>query len=60
MLKKKLQTSGSYDSTIKVWNLENFKCLQTLVRHSSSVDALVAAGGCIFSGGSDHSVKVWR
>lgn len=52
--------SGSYDSTIKVWNTQTLKCLQTLVRHSSSVDALVAAGGCIFSGGADHSVKVWK
>lgn len=25
----------------------------------SSVDALVSAAGCIFSGSADHSVKVW-
>jgi len=43
-----------------VWNMETLKCLQTMVRHSSSVDALVAANGYIFSGSADNSVKVWK
>lgn len=52
--------SKTNNSTIKVWNAENLKCLQTLVRHTSSVDALVASSNCIFSGSADHSVKIWR
>ncbi len=32
--------SGSYDSTIKVWNLDNFRCIQTLKRHTSSVEVI--------------------
>ena len=38
--------SGSYDRTIKLWNLNNGGCVHTLVGHGKVVTALqsVAAG----------------
>lgn len=51
--------SGSFDSTIKVWNLENSRCIQTLKRHTSSVEALVFDGDALYSASSDNSIKVF-
>lgn len=51
--------SGSYDNTVKVWNLETFQCVQTLIRHTSSVDAVVYGKGRIFSAAADNQIKVW-
>lgn len=51
--------SGSYDSTIKVWSLENSRCIQTLKRHTSSVEALVFDGEALYSASSDNSIKVF-
>jgi hypothetical protein len=41
-----------------VWNLENFACIQTLLRHQGSVAALALSKGRIFSGAVDSTVKV--
>jgi len=50
--------SASYDTTVKVWNLDTFQCVQTLNRHTSSVDALVVIKGKIFSAAADNQIKV--
>eukprot|EP00053_Salpingoeca_punica_P006076 m.58353 g.58353 ORF g.58353 m.58353 type:complete len:52 (-) comp13519_c0_seq7:127-282(-) len=34
--------SASEDSTIKIWNLQNFLLVQTLMRHESGVNCLVS------------------
>jgi WD domain, G-beta repeat len=54
--------SGSYDNTIRVWHLRTLQCVQTLVRHTSSVDALISHPNerCVFSASADNSIKVWR
>ena len=33
--------SGSYDKTIKIWNLTSGRCINTLEEHTSSVLCLV-------------------
>nr|GEV68570.1 zinc finger CCCH domain-containing protein 48-like [Tanacetum cinerariifolium] len=35
--------SGSMDNSIRVWNLENLQCLQTLTDHTSVVMSVWAA-----------------
>jgi len=56
-----LIATGSYDSRIKVWRLEDGTCLQMLEGHTGSVRALSETrDGAILSGSRDRTIKVWR
>lgn len=52
--------SACYDKTLRVWNMEHMTCVQTLVRHESSVTCLVLSRGRLFSGSVDSTIKVWH
>jgi hypothetical protein len=52
--------SGSYDGTIKVWNVATAKCVQTLQGHTSRVMWVCVSGSRLFSGGSDKTIKIWE
>lgn len=49
--------SGSYDGTVKVWDVKTMECLQTLAGHTGPVRTLVYSGGHIFSGSYDKTVR---
>ncbi|KAJ1493201.1 WD40-repeat-containing domain protein [Baffinella frigidus] len=53
--------SASKDSLIKVWELEQQHCMQTLTGHRSEVWALTVdpASRRMISGGSDAELRVW-
>ena len=52
--------SCSVDKTIKVWDLETKKCVNTLVCHTSQVNCLELVGhGMFASGSSDNKIKIW-
>ena len=52
--------SSSMDSTIKTWNLDSNKCVQTLVGHSYRVRCLgILPNGQLISGSDDKTLKVW-
>jgi WD40 repeat protein len=53
--------SGSYDKTIKLWDLASGNCFKTLRGHESWVSCLGmdVASDCIVSGGWDASVRLW-
>ena len=52
--------SGSFDSTIIVWDLIRGTASRVLRFHSSTVNALVALGGdCFASGGEDSRIAIW-
>ena len=52
--------SGSFDGTIKVWDLATGQCERTLKGHTSAVYALAAcAGGKMASGSGDNTIKIW-
>ncbi|XP_065319816.1 autophagy-related protein 16-1-like isoform X2 [Gordionus sp. m RMFG-2023] len=53
--------SGSYDRTIKTWDLNNKTCIKTLFAGSSCNDLVVVekGGNCIISGHIDKKVRIW-
>lgn len=53
--------SGSWDKSVKVWRLSDFKCLESVNAHDDAVNSVAATyGGLIFTGSADGTVKVWR
>jgi WD40 repeat protein len=54
--------SGSYDNTIKLWDLPTGQSVYTLVGHSSTVHsvAISADKKTVVSGSDDGTIKVWN
>ncbi|KMT08563.1 hypothetical protein BVRB_6g138430 [Beta vulgaris subsp. vulgaris] len=53
--------SASWDKTVKVWRISNFKCLESIPAHDDAVNAVVAGcDGLVFTGSADGTIKVWR
>jgi len=52
--------SGSQDKIIKIWNLENGKCMITLKGHGSSVVSLQCDDKKLMSGEIYGDIKIWN
>ncbi|PBP16167.1 E3 ubiquitin ligase complex SCF subunit sconB [Diplocarpon rosae] len=52
--------TGSYDSTIKLWNIETGECLRTLRGHTSGIRALQFDDMKLISGSLDRTLRVWN
>ena len=53
--------SGSKDGRIKIWNVEEGKCLKTLEGHTSAVYCIeVLDNGEIVSGSDDKTIRIWN
>lgn len=52
--------TGSYDSTIKIWNIETGEEIRTLVGHDSGIRALMFDERKLISGSLDHTLKIWN
>ena len=52
--------TGSYDSTIKIWDIETCKEIRTLQGHESGIRALQFDDTKLISGSMDRSLKVWN
>lgn len=52
--------TGSYDATIKIWDIESGKELRTLRGHQSGIRALQFDDKKLISGSIDRSLKVWN
>ncbi|KAG9236720.1 WD40-repeat-containing domain protein [Amylocarpus encephaloides] len=52
--------TGSYDATIKIWDIETGECLRTLWGHTSGVRALQFDEAKLISGSMDHTLRVWN
>ncbi len=52
--------SGSSDESIKIWDLNTKKCLNTLKGHEDGVKCLLKLSETQFASGSDDkSIKIW-
>jgi F-box/WD-40 domain protein MET30 len=52
--------TGSYDSTIKIWDVDTEQEIRTLRGHSRGVRALQFDDTKLISGSLDHTIKVWN
>ncbi|KAF2086356.1 putative E3 ubiquitin ligase complex SCF subunit sconB [Saccharata proteae CBS 121410] len=52
--------TGSYDATVKIWDIETGKELRTLKGHTNGVRCLQFDGDLLFSGGLDRTVRMWN
>jgi WD40 repeat protein len=51
--------SGSYDSTLRAYDINTLKPLKVLEGHTGPVRTLAVLNGCLFSGSYDKTVRVW-
>jgi F-box/WD-40 domain protein 7 len=51
--------SGSYDKTVKIWNIRTAACRSTLRGHDDWVSAIQISGSRVVSGSWDASIKIW-
>ena len=52
--------SGSYDTTLKIWNIEDRSIISTLSGHTEAVSALCNVNeGAFVSGSGDNSLIIW-
>ncbi|KAK5201007.1 hypothetical protein LTR16_004159 [Cryomyces antarcticus] len=52
--------TGSYDSTIKIWDIETGTELRTLVGHTSGIRCLQFNDQTLMSGSLDGTIRVWN
>ncbi|MBE3042541.1 F-box/WD repeat-containing protein, partial [Candidatus Bathyarchaeota archaeon] len=52
--------TGSYDTTIKIWNIETGEEMRTLRGHTSAVRTLQFDGNKLMSGSLDNTIKIWN
>lgn len=57
----KLLASGSYDNTVKLWEIESRKEIASLTGHTSHVYSVAFSpdGKLLASGSHDYKVKLW-
>ncbi|KAK5821913.1 putative E3 ubiquitin ligase complex SCF subunit sconB [Linnemannia elongata] len=52
--------TGSYDNSVKVWNIETGECLRTLTGHALCVRALHFDEAKLITGSMDRTLKIWN
>ncbi|KAI8721273.1 F-box domain-containing protein [Fusarium sp. LHS14.1] len=52
--------TGSYDTTIKIWNIETGEVMRTLRGHTSAVRTLQFDDSKLISGSFDKTIKIWN
>lgn len=52
--------TGSYDSTIRIWDINTGECIRTLRGHTLGVRTLQFDDTKLISGSLDHTIRVWN
>ncbi|EPS64166.1 hypothetical protein M569_10614, partial [Genlisea aurea] len=52
--------SGSWDKTLKVWRLSDFKCLESINAHDDAINCLASRNGILYSASADGKLKAWK
>lgn len=55
-----IMATGSYDTTIKIWDIESGECLRTLRGHAGAVRTLQFDESKLISGSFDKTIKIWN
>lgn len=59
-LRNGLLCSGSWDHTIKLWNIDSGECMPTMSGHTDWVSVMVElSNGWLCSGSHDRTLKLW-
>ncbi|BAT73465.1 hypothetical protein LR48_Vigan01g034200 [Vigna angularis] len=52
--------SVSWDRTLKIWRLSDFRCLESVNAHEDAVNAVaVSFDGIVYTGSADKRIRVW-
>ncbi|MCO5608277.1 hypothetical protein L7F22_062483 [Adiantum nelumboides] len=53
--------SGSWDRTVKVWRLRDFKCIESFRAHHDAINTLALSpdGSFLYTAAADGIIKVW-
>ena len=57
---KNILYSGSYDGTIRAWNLDTNECITALQGHTDDVRCLIVDNSILYSGSKDHTIRAWK
>ncbi|KAJ9163830.1 hypothetical protein P3X46_023458 [Hevea brasiliensis] len=56
-----LMYSVSWDKSFKIWNVENNRCLESVLAHQDAVNAVaVSDNGTVYTGCADGLIRVWK
>ncbi|ODV59230.1 ubiquitin-binding SDF ubiquitin ligase complex subunit MET30, partial [Ascoidea rubescens DSM 1968] len=59
-LNHKILITGSYDSTVKIWDIKSGKLIRTLIGHNKGVRCLKFDDSKLITGSLDSTIKVWN
>ncbi|XP_021691003.2 protein JINGUBANG-like [Hevea brasiliensis] len=53
--------SVSWDKSFKIWNVENNRCLESVLAHQDAVNTVVVSdNGTVYTGSADGLIRVWK